>query len=175
MATSNSSRPPGGKSKATRAHSLSPSKARRQRACSKSRRPPANASGNFELKAVAEAAGREYATGYTKIEYPHIETHFIYKPSATKVELFDVKVAANLRVGYVMGSGDDGPAALRQLGVNVKLIDANELAAGDLSVYDTIVLGIRVYEVNEDVMANNKRLLDYVTQGGTLIVQYNKN
>jgi LmbE family N-acetylglucosaminyl deacetylase len=136
--------------------------------------PPANASGTFDLKAVAEASGREYATGYTKIDYPHIEPRYVYKPSATKVELFDVKVAANLRVGYVMGSGDDGPEALRQLGVNVKLIDSSELAAGDLSVYDTIVLGIRVYEVNEDVMANNKRLLDYVTQGGTLIVQYNK-
>ncbi len=137
--------------------------------------PPVNASGNFELKAIAEAAGREYATGYTKIEYPHVETHYIYKPSTTKVELFDVKVAANLHVGYVMGSGDDGPEVLRQLGVNVKLLDANELAAGDLSGYDTIVLGIRVYEVNDAVIANNKRLLDYVTNGGTLIVQYNKN
>ena len=73
-----------------------------------------------------------------------------------------------------MGSGDDGPQALEQLGVNVKLIRPSELASGDLSIYDTIILGIRVYEVNEDVMANNKRLLDYVSNGGTLIVQYNK-
>ncbi len=137
--------------------------------------PPAGASGNFELKAVAEADGREYATGYTKIEYTHIEPRYVYKPSVSKLELFDVKVAANLKVGYVMGSGDDGPEALRQLGVSPHLIDANELAAGDLSVYDTIVLGIRVYEVNDVAIANNKRLLDYVTNGGTLIVQYNKN
>jgi LmbE family N-acetylglucosaminyl deacetylase len=136
--------------------------------------PPAGATGNFELKAVAEANSREYATGYTKIEYTHIEPRYIYKPSVSKVELFDVKVAANLKVGYVMGSGDDGPEALRQLGVNVHLISPAELASGDLSAYDTIVLGIRVYEVNEDVIANNKRLLDYVTNGGTLIVQYNK-
>jgi hypothetical protein len=91
-----------------------------------------------------------------------------------KTEVFDVKVASNLKLGYVMGSGDDGPEALRQMGVNVKLINPAELASGDLSVYDTIVLGIRVYEVNEDVVANNKRLLDYVANGGTLIVQYNK-
>jgi LmbE family N-acetylglucosaminyl deacetylase len=137
--------------------------------------PPAGANGVFDLKAVAEAGGRQYASGYSVISYPHIESHFIYRPATTKVEVFDVKVASNLRVGYVMGSGDDGPEALRQMGVNVKLIGAAELASGDLSVYDTIVLGIRVYEVNEDVMANNKRLLDYVSNGGTLIVQYNKN
>jgi LmbE family N-acetylglucosaminyl deacetylase len=136
--------------------------------------PPAGATGNFEVKAVASAAGRDYTTGYTKVEYSHIEPHYLYKPAVAKLELFDVQVAANLKVGYIMGSGDDGPAALRQLGVNVHLITPAELASGDLSSYDTIVLGIRVYEVNEHVMANNKRLLDYVNQGGTLIVQYNK-
>lgn len=137
--------------------------------------PPAGANGVFDLKAIATANDREYTHGYSVVSYPHIETHFLYRPATTKVEVFDVKVAGNLRVGYVMGSGDDGPEALRQLGVNVNLINAAELASGDLSVYDTIVLGIRVYEVNEDVMANNKRLLDYVANGGTLIVQYNKN
>jgi hypothetical protein len=99
----------------------------------------------------------------------------IYRAATTKVEVFDVKVARDLKVGYVMGSGDDGPEALRQMGANVKMINGAELASGDLSAYDTIVLGIRVYEVNEDVIANNKRLLDYVSNGGTLIVQYNKN
>jgi LmbE family N-acetylglucosaminyl deacetylase len=136
--------------------------------------PPASANGVFDLKAIAEANGREYDNGYSVISYPHIESHFIYRPATTKVEVFDVKVAADLKVGYVMGSGDDGPEALRQMGVNVKMINAADLASGDLSVYDTIVLGIRVYEVNEDVIANNKRLLDYVSNGGTLIVQYNK-
>jgi LmbE family N-acetylglucosaminyl deacetylase len=140
--------------------------------------PAAGALGAFELKAVAEASvgGRptEFSDGYKPISYPHIETHFIYRPAVTKVEVFDVNVAGNLKVGYVMGSGDDGAAALRQLGANVNLIGPAELAAGDLSVYDTIVLGIRVYEVNEDVTANNRRLLDFVSNGGTLIVQYNK-
>ncbi len=137
--------------------------------------PPVGANGNFELKAIATADGIDYANGYTKIEYTHIEPRYVYKPATAKLELFDVKVAANLKVGYVMGSGDDGPEALRQLGVNVHLISPAELAASDLAGYDTIVLGIRVYEVNDAVMANNKRLLDYVNNGGTLIVQYNKN
>ncbi|MEO6725580.1 MAG: PIG-L family deacetylase, partial [Blastocatellia bacterium] len=136
--------------------------------------PPAGANGAFDLQAVAEANGHQFSNGYTPVSYSHIETHFIYRPAKIKVEVFDAKVAANLKVGYVMGSGDDGPQALQQLGVNFSEINAAELASGDLSVYDTIVLGIRVYEVNEDVMANNKRLLEYVANGGTLIVQYNK-
>jgi LmbE family N-acetylglucosaminyl deacetylase len=137
--------------------------------------PPAGANGAFDLQAVAESAGREFTNGYSIISYPHIETHFLYRAAKTKVEVFDARVAANLKVGYVMGSGDDGPQVLAQLGANVHLISPAELASGDLSVYDTIVLGIRVYEVNEDVMANNKRLLDYVAGGGTLVVQYNKD
>src|SRR5215475_12953671 len=136
--------------------------------------PPAGATGSFDFRAVAEANGHEYSNGYSVISYPHIESHLIYRPAATKVEVFDVKLARDLKVGYVMGSGDDGPEALRQMGANVKMINDAELASGDLSVYDAIVLGIRVYEVNEDVIANNKRLLDYVSNGGTLIVQYNK-
>jgi hypothetical protein len=136
--------------------------------------PPAGATGSFDLKATAEAGGSEYTNGYAMISYPHIETHFIYRQATSRIQLFDVKVAGGLKVGYVMGSGDDGPGALSQLGVDVKIIGPAELASGDLSVYDTIILGIRVYEVNENVIANNKRLLDYVAGGGTLIVQYNK-
>ncbi len=136
--------------------------------------PPAGANGAFDLQAVGEADGKQFTTGYSVVSYPHIETHFIYRPAQIKVEVFDAQVAANLKVGYVMGSGDDGARALEQLGVNVHVINPTELATGDLSVYDTIVLGIRVYEVNEDVMANNKRLLEYVSNGGTLVVQYNK-
>lgn len=136
--------------------------------------PPDGASGTFDLQVVAEAGGREFANGYSVISYPHIQTHFIYRPAKTRVEVFDLRVADGLKVGYIMGSGDDGPQVLGQLGVSVSLINPAELASGDLSVYDTIILGIRVYEVNEDVIANNKRLLDYVANGGTLIVQYNK-
>ena len=135
---------------------------------------PPGVSGSFDLSAMVDSAGRKFSRSFTAISYPHIEKHLVYHEAKSKVELFDVKVASGLKVGYVMGSGDDGPEALKQLGVDVKLIDESELMSGDLSDYDTIVLGIRVYEVRDDVIANNKRLLDYVTEGGTLIVQYNK-
>ena len=51
-----------------------------------------------------------------------------------------------MRVGYVMGSGDQVADALRQMGVAVTLLDDETLASGDLSVFDTVVVGIRASE-----------------------------
>jgi hypothetical protein len=89
------------------------------------------------------------------------------------VEVFDVKTLTTT-VGYIEGAGDTVPDALRQLGVNVSIISPQELATGDLSKYQTIVLGVRAYAVRDDVRAYNGRLLDYVKNGGTLITQYNR-
>jgi hypothetical protein len=86
----------------------------------------------------------------------------------------DVKVTPNLNVGYIVGVGDQVPPALEQLGAKVSFIEADELAWGDLSKHDVIVTGVRAYERRADLRANNRRLLDYVSRGGTVIVQYNK-
>ena len=74
-----------------------------------------------------------------------------------------------------MGTGDEVPAALRGLGATVEMLDADELAWGDLSRYDAIVIGVRAYDSREDLRANNKRMLDYAAAGGTVIVQYNRD
>jgi hypothetical protein len=57
--------------------------------------------------------------------------------------------------------------------MDVTLIPAEKLASEDLSKYGTIVLGIRAYDTQKDVAANNQKLLDFVFAGGTLLVQYN--
>ena len=72
-----------------------------------------------------------------------------------------------------MGAGDDIPTVLQQIGVDVATISPEELASGDLSKYGTIVVGIRAYDTRDDVKQHNGRLLDFVKNGGTLIVQYN--
>ncbi|HEV8483566.1 MAG TPA: PIG-L family deacetylase [Blastocatellia bacterium] len=125
--------------------------------------------------AVAQVAGRDYNTGYQVVSYPHTEPRFVYRAPLVQTQVIEVRVVPGLKVGYIEGAGDDFANALKRLGVNVKVIDSRELAAGDLSVYDVIVTGIRIYEVRPDVIANNGRLLEYVNKGGTLIVQYNKN
>src|SRR5262249_34514776 len=96
-----------------------------------------------------------------------------YQPSIQKISVVKVAVPQNLKIGYVEGAGDDILASLEQLGLDAHLVTADELAHGDLSGYGTIILGIRAYDTREDVRSNNHRLLDFVRQGGTLVVQNN--
>jgi LmbE family N-acetylglucosaminyl deacetylase len=130
--------------------------------------------GRQRIRAVFDAAGTTYAEGYTEISRPDIETFYYYQPAVQQVSVVDVKVPQGLKVGYIMGAGDDIPQVLREIGMNVAMISAPELASGDLSHYDTIVLGIRAYDTQDAVRAQNARLLDYVKNGGTLMVQYNQ-
>jgi hypothetical protein len=96
------------------------------------------------------------------------------KPAETALKVIDVKTVPNLNVGYIVGVGDQVPAAIEQLGSRVSFIEADELAWGNLSRYDAIVTGVRAYERRADLRAYNRRLLDYAERGGTVIVQYNK-
>jgi LmbE family N-acetylglucosaminyl deacetylase len=128
--------------------------------------------GDYPVSAAATSGGREYRRGYHVISYPENWTRNLYSPAESTVEAFDLKVAPQLTVGYVMGSGDEVPRALEQL-VRVEMLSGNDLAFGDLSRFAAIVTGIRAYNVNEDLKTNNLRLLRYVEQGGKLIVQYN--
>jgi hypothetical protein len=105
------------------------------------------------------------------VSYPHIQTHRYYTNAETTVRVIDLKVAP-VRVGYIMGSGDAVPDAIRQMGLNVTMLNEDDLASGDLSRFDTIVVGIRASEVRPDFVANNNRLLEFIRNGGTLIVQY---
>lgn len=136
--------------------------------------PAGSAETRQQISAIATIDGKPYLSGYQTVSYPHIEPRFIYREAKTENEVIDVKVAPGLKVGYIEGSGDDFGSALKRIGVDVKTIDSKELASGDLSVYDTIVAGVRVYEVRPDVIANNARLMDYVNRGGTYIVQYSR-
>jgi hypothetical protein len=77
-----------------------------------------------------------------------------------------------LRVGYIMGVGDEIPQALEQIGVKVQMLTTQDLATGNLSQFDTILVGIRASAVREDYKTYNRRLLDFVQAGGNLIVQY---
>jgi len=92
----------------------------------------------------------------------------------SKIRVIDVKVADGLYVGYVKSYDNTIDWALKQLNVKCNTLESDELRFGDLSVYDTIILDIRAYLVRKDLIASNQRLLDYVRDGGNLIVMYNK-
>jgi LmbE family N-acetylglucosaminyl deacetylase len=133
--------------------------------------PLTRTEGTYQITAEALVGDAAYARDVQVVAYPHIQTHRIYSPSTITAEVFDLKVAP-VRVGYVMGSGDKVPEALRRMGVDVTLIDEEMLATGDLSRFDTIVVGVRASEARPEFVANHNRLLQYAERGGTLVVQY---
>jgi hypothetical protein len=129
--------------------------------------------GRVEVRAVLDAGSKRYREGYSLVAREDLGTAYYYQPAVQRVSIIDVKVPKDLKLGYVMGAGDDIPTVLDQIGISVTLIPAEKLAAEELNKYSTIVLGIRAYDTQKDVIANNKRLLDYVEAGGRLVVQYN--
>jgi LmbE family N-acetylglucosaminyl deacetylase len=129
--------------------------------------------GRAEVRAVLDAEGTKYSEGYTLVTREDLDSFYYYQPATQRVSIVDVKVPKDVKVGYIMGAGDDIPTVLRQIGMDITLIPAEKLASEDLGRYETIVLGIRAYDTQKDVTANNRKLLDYVSAGGTLIVQYN--
>jgi hypothetical protein len=135
------------------------------------RAPARRVAGTLEITAEAVVDGVAYTRDLQTIAYPHIQTHRLYSPAAVKVQVFDLKVAP-VKVGYIMGSGDQVPDALRRMGLDVTLVDPEMLSSGDLSRFDTIVVGVRASEARPDFAANTGRLRDYMERGGTLIVQY---
>ena len=135
-------------------------------------RPAALAGQSYTLKATAQVGNYEYSEGVKSVGYPGLRPYYIYRAATYRVRGVDVKVTPNLNVGYVMGTGDDVPQALEEIGVHPHLLSATDLATGDLSRYSTIMIGIRAYNSRSDLVAYNNRLLDYVRGGGTLIVQY---
>ena len=134
--------------------------------------PPAERSSG-ELRAELELSdGRKISTGMRAIEYEHIPIQMIYPEATLRVERADVKLLSK-KIGYVMGAGDKVPEALQELGAAVTLLGPADVAAGDLTQYDAIVAGVRALNTRDDLLAARSRVLEYVEQGGTFVVQYN--
>jgi len=129
--------------------------------------------GRAVIRAVLESEGEKYSEGYTLVTREDLGSFYYYQPARQRVSIVDVQAPHDLKVGYIMGAGDDIPTVLKQVGMDVTLIPADKIASEDLSKYGTIVLGIRAYDTQKDVATNNKKLLDFVSAGGTLVVQYN--
>ena len=133
--------------------------------------PADRTEGSFDIVAEARVGGETFSRDVQTVAYPHIQTHRLYWPARTTAQVLRLELAT-VSVGYVMGSGDQVPDAIRRMGIDVILIDAETLATGDLDAFDTIVVGVRASEARPEFVSNNGRLLDYVQRGGTLVVQY---
>ncbi len=134
-------------------------------------RPP-DTDSTAALRAVAVDGAKRYSHGMRVISYPHIPPVTVFPEAVVKLVRADIKVLSR-RVGYVMGAGDQVPEALRQLGIDVTMLSDEDLGARDLGQFDAVVLGVRAYNTRPALRANRQRLLDYMSGGGTLVVQYN--
>ena len=109
------------------------------------------------------------------IEHPDIAPAYFLKSAEAKIEVVDVVVPEGLTIGYVRGPEDSIPEFLQQLGIRVVFLSPEDLEKGDLSVFPTIVTGPRAYDVRDDLKRFHARLMQYVENGGRLVVQYNTN
>ena len=143
--------------------------------------PQKLAAGRYKITAYADRAaeqsrgarGERFTQSLEPL--PSLPTELWGEPAQCVVHAFGVVVPPNLRVGYITAEGEPIPEALRRLGIQVDMLDAKELAFEDLSRFRAIVVGVRAYELRPELPGANQRLLDYVSNGGTLVVQYNRD
>jgi hypothetical protein len=133
---------------------------------------PAPRAASATVRAIAKLGGKEITAGMHVLDYPHIPIEVTFPAAVARAERFPVITLAK-KVAYVMGAGDEVPKSLQQLGCEVTQLGADDLASRNLSDFDAIVTGIRAYNLRADLRANQSRLLNYVQDGGTLVVQYN--
>lgn len=126
------------------------------------------------LKTIVKVDGIDYSKSIKRIEYDHIPYQFILSDAEAKLLKLDVKMA-NTNIGYIPGAGDDVPSCLTQIGYSVTVLNDEMLSKEDLSKYQAIVTGVRAYNTNERLQIHYNKLMNYIQNGGNLIVQYNTN
>jgi LmbE family N-acetylglucosaminyl deacetylase len=127
----------------------------------------------YQITAVASFNGEKYTQGYDLTGYEGLRHYPLYDAATFKARGVDVKVAPNLKIGYVEGTGDEVAQSLEDIGIHVQFLSPQDIATSDLSQYDCIVLGVRAYAARPDLVTYNGRLLKYVENGGVVFVQYN--
>ena len=122
------------------------------------------------IHAITTMDGKTYNKSIRTISYPHIPSQTLFPPSEAKLARIEVKTTVK-KIGYISGAGDDVPLALRQMGCQVTILNEAELAK-DLSTYEAIVVGVRAYNTESRLAHYQAKLMDYVKNGGTMVVQY---
>jgi LmbE family N-acetylglucosaminyl deacetylase len=118
--------------------------------------------------------GVAYTDGVKVIEYDHIPTQTVVQDASAKVVRVDLKTEGQ-RIAYIMGAGDDIPQILRQIGYDVTVLEDQDITDEKLNTFDALIMGVRAYNTVERLKYHQGKLMDYVKNGGTMIVQYNTN
>ncbi|WP_179320344.1 PIG-L family deacetylase [Winogradskyella helgolandensis] len=135
--------------------------------------PPKNQSEGL-ITPMVNIEGEFYTDEIMEIDYAHIPFQMVLMPSESKVVRLNIKTEGT-NIGYIEGAGDAVPESLRQIGYHVTIIKPEQISPENLDDFDAIVVGIRAYNIVEDLIFKQRFLLDYVKEGGNLIIQYNTN
>lgn len=133
--------------------------------------PPKNQS-EGKLQVIAKIEEETFEKELIEINYNHIPKQSVLLNSEAKIVRLNIEISGNF-IGYIKGAGDTIPESLRQIGCKVEEINPIEINEVSLQKYDAIILGIRAYNVVDELKFKQKYLLEYVEKGGNLIVQYN--
>ncbi|NMH28915.1 PIG-L family deacetylase [Flavobacterium silvaticum] len=133
--------------------------------------PPPSAS-ESTLDCVAIIGNDTLRADKITIDYPHIKRQLVFKESKARLIKPEI-VIGNQKIAYIMGAGDEVPDCLRQMGYAVTLIAPEEISAPRLKQFNVVITGIRAYNTIKELALHQAELLDFVNNGGTMIVQYN--
>ncbi|WP_418639564.1 PIG-L family deacetylase [Winogradskyella sp.] len=133
--------------------------------------PPKNQNEGL-ITPMVNIDGEFYTDELIEIDYAHIPFQTVLMPSESKVVRLNIETRGK-NIGYIEGAGDVVPESLRQIGYNVTIIEPEQISPENLTNFDAIVVGIRAYNIVEDLKFKQKFLLEYVKEGGNLIIQYN--
>ncbi|WP_394749277.1 PIG-L family deacetylase [Spongiimicrobium salis] len=132
--------------------------------------PSGESEGN--ITPMVNVDGKVYSKELISITYDHVPQQSILLPAKTKIVRLNIQKVGE-HIGYIVGAGDKIPESLEQIGYNVHLIDPSTIQKGSLDKYDAVVVGIRAYNVVPELRFKQRFLLDYVNEGGNLVIQYN--
>ncbi|MEQ6123232.1 PIG-L family deacetylase [Pseudotenacibaculum sp. MALMAid0570] len=133
---------------------------------------PSSEESEGKLKAIVTINGKKYNKELVEINYSHIPKQSVLLNSEAKVVRLNIEKGGDY-IGYIKGAGDAIPESLEQIGYKVKMINPNEINEENLKQFDAVVVGIRAYNTVSALKYKQKFLLDYVKNGGNMIVQYN--
>ena len=132
--------------------------------------------GQVQTNLVPEAIvdGKRYTEKLIEIDYDHFPDQNLVLPEGLRLVKLNIKKKGQ-NIAYIQGAGDVVPESLEQIGFTVTRISPNSISGNFLKNFDAVVIGIRAYNVVEELKFKQNILFDYVKQGGTMIVQYNTN
>lgn len=127
-----------------------------------------------EISASISIAGKTYNQGIKEINYHHIPAQTLFPVAKAKAESLDLKTTGK-KIAYIAGAGDLVAESIKQLDFDVTMLTTSQVLTTSLAGFDAVITGVRLYNVNEDVKLIQPKLLEYASNGGVVLVQYNVN